>query len=116
MIQVTKRAQQELEAFFEKNRDLSRSVRIYVQNGIWDSPSLELTVDDPTSGDTVIAQGEVSYIVDNGLMNRAGDITIDFMNTAWEFGFSITPSKPLFRYVSEEDSSPYLETSPWDKN
>jgi len=116
MIQVTKRAQQQLEAFFEKNRDLARSVRVYIQNGIWDGPSLELTVDDPTDGDTVIAQGEVSYVIDNTLMKRAGDITIDFMDTTWEFGFSVTPSKPLFRHFADEDSSPYLETGLWYMN
>ena len=96
MIQVTERAAVEMESFFERNGAFTKSVRVYIQQGISDGPSLELALDEPTETDSVFRCGGVRYVVDSELMESVGDITIDFMSTEWEFGFNVKSSNPLF--------------------
>jgi Fe-S cluster assembly iron-binding protein IscA len=95
MLQITARAKHEMSAFFGKHDQLGKCVRVYVQEGIWGMPSLELTLDEPRESDVVINEDGITYVVDRELLRHAGDITIDFMGTKWQFGFDVTPRRPI---------------------
>lgn len=54
-----------------------------------------LALDEPKDSDSVFENGEVKYIIDNDLLQRTSNITIDFVLEGWNAGFTITPEKPV---------------------
>lgn len=90
MIQVTNSAQEQMAAFFEENNGKARSVRVYLHEGGWSGPALALALDEPKDSDHVFEYDSVKYIVDDGLMIKVGDITINFIQQGMRSGFSMT--------------------------
>ena len=90
MIQVDKNAQEQMAAFFEANNSKARSVRVYLHEGGWSGPALALALDEPKDSDHVSEYDSVKYIVDDELMIKVGDITINFIQQGMRSGFSMT--------------------------
>ena len=90
MIQVTKNAQEQIDAFFEANNSKARSVRVYLHEGGWSGSALALALDEPKDSDHVSEHDSVKYIVDDQLMIKVGDITINFIQQGMRSGFSMT--------------------------
>ena len=51
---------------------------------------MALALDEPNDSDHVFEYDRVKYIVDDGLMIKTGDITIDFIQQGMRSGFSMT--------------------------
>ena len=90
MIQVDKSAQEQMAAFFEANNGKVQSVRIYLHEGGWSGPALALALDEPNDSDHVFEYDSVKYIVDDELMIKVGDITINFIQQGMRSGFTMT--------------------------
>lgn len=90
MIQVSKSAQEQMAAFFEANNGKARSVRVYLHEGGWSGPALALALDEPNDSDHVFEYDRVKYILDDELMIKVGEITINFIQQGMRSGFSMT--------------------------
>jgi len=51
---------------------------------------LALALDEPNDSDHAFEYDRVKYIVDDGLMIKTGDITINFIQQGMRSGFSMT--------------------------
>ena len=90
MLQVTDSAQEQMAAIFEANNGKARLVRGYFHEGGWSGPALALALDEQNDSDHVFEYDSVKYIVDDGLMIKVGDITINFIQQGMRSGLSMT--------------------------
>ncbi len=54
-----------------------------------------MALDEPKGSDTFFEEGAIKYIVESELMDKTGDITIDFVEAGYQSGFSIISAKPV---------------------
>jgi Fe-S cluster assembly iron-binding protein IscA len=54
-----------------------------------------LALDEPKGSDKSFKDNGISYIIDEDLLARTGDIVIDYIEMGWQSGFSITSTKPV---------------------
>ena len=54
-----------------------------------------MALDEPKASDESFKDNGISYIVDQDLLGRTGDIVIDYIEMGWQSGFSITSTKPV---------------------
>lgn len=56
-----------------------------------------MALDEPKDTDKVFATGMVTYLADSELLERTGNITIDYLVDGWNSGFTIESEKPVGR-------------------
>lgn len=54
-----------------------------------------MALDEPKATDTSFDQGDISYIIDKELMDRTGEILIDYVDAGYQSGFSIRSANPV---------------------
>jgi iron-sulfur cluster assembly protein len=54
-----------------------------------------LALDEPSEADSVFPNGKVQYFIEKDLLQRTGDVTIDFVQEGWRQGFSVSAQKPV---------------------
>ncbi|MEJ5376094.1 MAG: hypothetical protein WHX93_05915 [bacterium] len=56
---------------------------------------MRLALDEPKATDSSFEQGDISYIIDKDLMERTGQILIDYVDAGYQSGFSIRSANPV---------------------
>jgi Fe-S cluster assembly iron-binding protein IscA len=54
-----------------------------------------LALDEPKETDKTFEASSIKYIIDSDLMARTGEVTIDFVDSGYQSGFSISSAKPV---------------------
>jgi len=54
-----------------------------------------LALDEPKENDKVFEQGELTFLVEEGLLSTCGAIKVDYMDAGYRSGFSITSANPI---------------------
>jgi len=54
-----------------------------------------LALDEPKDNDLKVEEGELTFLVDNELMQSCGDIKVDFVDSGMRSGFSISSKIPV---------------------
>ncbi len=54
-----------------------------------------MALDEPKETDKTFDVDNITYLVDNGLLEKAGRITLDFVETFFGAGFVLTPETKL---------------------
>lgn len=89
MITLQESAGKELDAYFT---DKEKSpIRIYLAPGGCSGPRLALALDEPGEADTTEDAGGYTFIMNTGLFEQVGNVTIDLTCS----GFTLTPEIPL---------------------
>lgn len=84
MLEVKETAIKELTEYF-KDKEIS-PIRVYLSAGGCGGPYLALGLDDPADDDTVKEEGPFTFCINTELLNKAGDISVDFNG----MGFAVT--------------------------
>jgi Fe-S cluster assembly iron-binding protein IscA len=56
---------------------------------------LGLALDERQDTDKTFEQGGITFMIDEDLLERIGNVQIDFIDAGMRSGFSLTPGKPL---------------------
>jgi len=56
---------------------------------------LGLALDEPKENDVKVEEGDLTFLVDNDLMNNCGDIKVDFIESGMRSGFTISSRIPV---------------------
>ena len=94
MIEVSEMASQKVGEYISTN-DLDSFIRIYLNEGGWGGPSLGLALDELKDTDKTFKQDGITFMIDEDLLERVGNIHVDFIDAGMRSGFSLTPGKPL---------------------
>ena len=89
MFEVTEKANEMLDEFF-KDKEGTHYVRIFLSEGGWAGPSLGMALDEPKENDEIIKENGVTYLIDKQLFEEAKPINVDFVESAFGSGFSIS--------------------------
>ena len=91
---VTDQAVEKLKEYLEQN-NIDSALRIALMQGGWSGPSLGLALDEPKDNDKVFDNDDLKFLVEEGLMNTCGTITVEFVDAGPRSGFGITSSNPI---------------------
>jgi Fe-S cluster assembly iron-binding protein IscA len=101
MIEITPLAAEKLSAYLSDNK-IDSAVRIAAMNGCG-GPSLGLALDECKKADHVLADGNVTLVIDQGLSRACGVVKIDYIEQnqgcgcGGGGGFSLSSTRPLSR-------------------
>jgi Fe-S cluster assembly iron-binding protein IscA len=97
MIEITPLAAEKLSAYLSEN-NIDSAVRIAAMNGCA-GPSLGLALDECKEADHVLADGNITLVIDQGLSRTCGAVKVDYIEKGGGEGegFSLTPARPLPR-------------------
>ena len=56
---------------------------------------MTLALDEPAEADSVFTHGSVKYFIDKDLLKRTGDVAIDFIESGWKRGFTVSSQNPV---------------------
>jgi Fe-S cluster assembly iron-binding protein IscA len=56
---------------------------------------LSLALDEPKESDKVFDHDTVNYIIDDELVKKTGDVTIEFVDMGYRSGFRISSQNPV---------------------
>lgn len=59
-----------------------------------------LVLDEPKDKDRVFDYETLKMVIDNDLLDRVDSVDVDYKNSAWRSGFSITAGKDLREFRS----------------
>ncbi len=88
MINVTKTAQEMVQAYFEDNPP--QPVRIFITSGCGGS-QLAMALDEIKPTDTIFTHGGIEYIMETDLLEQASPVEVEYMGT----GFKISSQLEL---------------------
>ncbi|OGR02784.1 MAG: hypothetical protein A2511_04555 [Deltaproteobacteria bacterium RIFOXYD12_FULL_50_9] len=54
-----------------------------------------MALDEPKSNDESVTVSELTFLVDKDLMERCGNIKVDFVDAGYRSGFSVSSTYPL---------------------
>lgn len=89
MLELTKCAQTELEAYFEERGERS-TMRVFLGSGCAGA-KLSLALDEATEADDTFEHGGFTFVVSKDLLETTGNLSIDFNS----MGFEINAEKPM---------------------
>ncbi len=89
MLTITELAQDKFKEYFQ-NQESTRPIRVFMFEGGCGGPSLQLALDDQKGEDEVFEVEGLTYLVDKDLLNRMGDIRVDFVDDGSRSGFSVS--------------------------
>jgi iron-sulfur cluster assembly protein len=91
IFQVTEKADQMIQQFFQEKKE-KPVVRVFLSQGGWSGPSLGMALDEPKDDDEIVKNNGVTYLVNKQLLDQVKPITVDFVESGWGSGFSISSS------------------------
>jgi len=100
MLEVTETALTNVKKYLSEN-NIESAVRITMMSGGCSGNSLALALDEAKENDLTSEQGGVNFLVEKGLAETCGTITVDFTEASGSGcgcsggGFSIKSEKPL---------------------
>jgi iron-sulfur cluster assembly protein len=94
MFEVTESAVENLKAYLSQN-NIDSAVRVALMQGGWAGPSLGLALDESKENDEIFKEDELTFLVEQNLLNTCGSIKIDFIDAGYRSGFSITSANPI---------------------
>ena len=94
MFTVTEKASEMIKKFFEDKEEVS-AIRIFLSQGGWSGPSLGMALDEPKEADEVVKDNGFTYLVDKDLYDKAKPICVDFIDSGFGGGFSISSNLSL---------------------
>jgi len=56
---------------------------------------LGLALDEPKDSDKVFKEDQLTFLIEENLLNNCGDIKVDFVEAGYRSGFSITSANPV---------------------
>ncbi len=56
---------------------------------------MTLALDEPAEADSVFPNGSVQYFIDKELLKKTGNVTIDFVESGWRRGFTVSAQNPV---------------------
>ena len=94
MFEVTNTAVENLKSYLSQN-NIDSAVRIALMQGGWAGPSLGLALDESKENDKIFEENELTFLVDQSLLDTCGAIKVDFIDAGYRSGFSITSTNPV---------------------
>ena len=88
---VTDQAVKKLTEYLEQN-SIDSALRIALMQGGWAGPSLGLALDEPKSNDKIFENGGLKFLVEEGLLNTCGTVSVDYGPRS---GFGITSNNQI---------------------
>jgi Fe-S cluster assembly iron-binding protein IscA len=92
-VQITDQARKRLPALFVTDGQRP-TIRAYITGHGWRGPRWDLVLDEPKDTDKVVDDPTFQLIVEQALLDRYSDLTVDWRQTSWYEGFSIRCAKP----------------------
>ncbi len=93
-LNVTELAVTKLKEYMQAN-NIESALRVALMQGGWSGPSLGLALDEPKSDDKVFENDSLQFLVEEGLLNTTGGITVDYIDAGPRSGFGITSVNPI---------------------
>ncbi len=94
MLDVTDLANEKLIEYMKLN-NISSSLRVAVMQGGCSGPALGLAIDDVKEADESFVKQDLTFLVEKGLLEQCGTISVDFVDAGPSSGFSISSANPL---------------------
>ena len=94
MFEVTEKANEMISKFFE-GKDEVNPIRIFLSQGGWSGPSLGMALDEPKDDDEVVKNNGFTFLINKDLYEQAKPINVDFIDSGWGQGFSISSNLQL---------------------
>ncbi|UCF82147.1 MAG: IscA/HesB family protein [Desulfobacteraceae bacterium] len=94
MIEVTEKAQEKIDNYLQEN-SVKAPIRIQVAEGCCGGPYLGIAVDEFVEGDNRYEANGVTYVIAKDLIERVGQITIDFVEKKGMTWFQVSSQNPL---------------------
>lgn len=91
---ITNGAVIKLKEYMEQN-NLDSALRIALMQGGCSGPSLGLALDEPKDNDRIFKNDGLKFLIEKGLLEACGAITVDFIDAGPRSGFGITSKIPL---------------------
>lgn len=93
MIEVTEPAIEMLSGYM-KEQNITSPLRVFMSSGCCGA-SLGLAADSPKEGDHEVQAGNISLLIEKGLLDALGSVKIDFKSEEGRSGLSIESKHPL---------------------
>jgi len=93
MIEVTPAAQAAVRRLLEE-KGLSGPIRVFLEGGCGGS-QLAMGLDQARPGDAQVEIDGYVYVMDKGLCQTVGRVTVDYLDDTYVPGFAITAARPL---------------------
>lgn len=94
MLEVTTEAGEKLIEYMQAN-NISSSLRVAVMQGGCSGPCLGLALDEKKPTDELFEQQSLTFLVEKGLLQQCGNITVDYHDAGNNSGFKISTTNPL---------------------
>lgn len=94
MLDVSDLANVKLNEYMKSN-NLSSSLRVAVMQGGCSGPALGLALDETKDTDESFVKEDLTFLVEKGLLEQCGTISIDYVDAGPRSGFSISSTNPL---------------------
>jgi len=94
MLNVTDLANERLIEYLKSN-NISSSLRVVLMQGGCSGPALGLALDDVKETDESFVKKDLTFLVEKGLLEQCGTISVDYVDAGPRSGFSISSANPL---------------------
>ncbi len=94
MLEVTPMANEKLVEYMQNNK-ITSALRVILMQGGCSGPALGLALDEVKALDQHIEVKGLDFVVEKGLLQQCGTISIDYIDAGSRSGFSITSANPL---------------------
>ncbi len=94
MLDVSDLANEKLIEYMESN-NISSSLRVALMQGGCSGPALGLALDDVKETDESFVKKDLTFLVEKGLLEQCGTISVDYVDSGPRSGFSISSANPL---------------------
>jgi iron-sulfur cluster assembly accessory protein len=94
MIEVTELAHDRLQEYLAQN-NISSPIRLMLMQGGCSGSALGLAIDEPQENDEVVTLKDLTFLIEDSLLQQLGEISIDYTDAGARTGFSITSSNPI---------------------
>lgn len=92
-INITEKAQIELDKVISKSDVTDKGLRIYIAGFGWGGPSFGLALDEQKDTDISVKAENIDFIIDEALTETYGGFKIDYTNDWLRKGFFITADR-----------------------
>ena len=91
---VTDLAVTKLKEYLSQNK-IDSALRVAIMQGGWSGPSLGLALDEPKENDKVYDESELTFLVEDSLLETCGTINVEYIEAGPRSGFGISSEKPI---------------------
>ena len=91
---VTDLAVTKLKEYLSQN-NITSALRVALMQGGWAGPSLGLALDEPKEDDKVYDQDDLTFLVEESLLETCGAINVEYVDAGPRSGFGITSANPV---------------------